>query len=550
MQLLVTRASRRRRAPWIQAVPGVFIKRGVRRTLCFLCALFLLCEPLPASAAPVDYDAEAQARKLLPVETNDVDNWPMGPAIGAESAILMDADTGTILYAKDIYRSEYPASITKILTTLIAVEESAMNETVVMSRSAVFSVPGDGSKIGINVNQSLSMEQALYAILVGSANEVANGVAEHISGSMSAFCDRMNERAAELGCVNSHFTNTNGLPDDAHYTCAYDMALIAQKFFSYELLCKMSSTPTYYIPPSETRQTDFSIRSLNNLYAGRRYEYAYLVGSKTGYTNSARQTLVSCAERDGMRLICVILKEESPYQFEDTIALFDYGFSNFRKVNVSQNETIYSIDSTDFFETTIDIFGSSKSILWLDQDASVILPITAEFEDLDCELSYDSGDTNNVAVLSYSYHGLPVGTASIHTDLAIVEPFSFDKVPSVEELGGQLPIPTPPPTPTPVLEEEESTVIFVNVKRILVIVVITAIVVAVILYIASYIQNYHFSTAKKSRRRRQRRRSRRTGTSPTMNDISMKDIPIKDTPMRLNFKTRRQGLLARWRKRK
>ncbi len=493
----------------------------MRRALCIFCALSMLGSPLSASAQEIDYKAEAEARKLLPVETNDVDNWPKGPEIGAESAILMDADTGAILYAKDIYHTEYPASTTKILTALLAVEQSSMNEIVVMSHDAVFSVPRDGSNIGMDENQALTMEQALYAVLVGSANEVANAVAEHVAGSMTAFTGLMNERAAMLGCVNSHFANPSGLPDDEHYTCAYDLALIARAFFSSELLSKMASTPYYYIGPSDRQPDEIPIRSHNRLFVGCSYEYADLVGSKTGYTDSARQTLVSCAERNGMRLICVILKEESPFQFEDTIALFEYGFSNFGKVNVAQNETTYSINSTDFFETSIDIFGSSQSILWLDEDDSVILPVTAEFEDLDCELSYDTEDSSTVAVLSYSYHGLPVGTATIHAAYDAVKPFSFDEVPPL----AQLEMPMPVPTPTPASDTQESKVIFINVKSMLLIVIVAAVIIGVILYLAAYIRSYHFSTKYKDRKRRRNRRKtyRTRRAQPPMSEISARN---------------------------
>ncbi len=546
------------RSPFVPITPAKGI-RFLRSALCVLCAFCVLSAPIPALADEVDYEAEAEARKLLPVETNEIDNWPKGPEIGAQSAILMDADTGAILYAKDIYRSLYPASTTKLLTALIAVDESAMNETVVMSHDAVFSVPRDGSNIGMDENQALTMEQALYAVLVGSANEVANAVAEHIAGSMDAFAGLMNERAAALGCVNSHFVNPSGLPDDSHYTCAYDLAVIAKAFFSSELLSKMASTPYYYIGPSDMQPDEIPIYSHNRLLAGNSYEYAYLVGSKTGYTDSARQTLVSCAEKDGMRLICVILKEESPYQFEDTIALFEYGFSNFRKVNVSQNETTYSISNTDFYETSIDIFGSSEAILSLNQNDCVILPVTAEFSDLDCTLSYDTDDPRTVALLSYSYHGLPVGTASIDAALDMGSPFAFDDASDMDDPfvfadtpdtndpfaddgapGVSDPLPADgssgetleaPSAP----EDDEPTVIFVNIKRILLIVVTAAIVIAVILYLAAYIRSYHFSSRHKDRKRR---RSRRRTYRRTRTDPARKEINIRETPVRLNFRQR------------
>lgn len=522
-----------------------------KRIICgILCTLFLSAPPLTVMAdEPMTYAEAAEARKLLPVQTNEIDGWPKGPEIGAQSAILMDADTGTILYAKNIYEAGYPASTTKLLTALIASEQSAMNEIVVMSHDAVFSVPRDGSNIAMDEREALPMEQALYAVLVASANEVANAVGEHIAGSMDAFADMMNERAAELGCVNSHFVNPSGLPNDAHYTCAYDLALIARSFFSSELLSKMACTPYYTIYPSDRQPDEIIMSSHNRLIVGNRYgsryEYPDLVGSKTGYTNSARETLVSCAERDGMRLICVILKEESPYQFEDTIALFEYGFSNFRSVNVAQNETTYSIDSTDFFETSIDIFGSSEAILSLNQHDNVVIPAGIEFSDLDCELSYDTGREDAIAVLSYSYHGQPVGSATIDIALDMTAPFqfeaapfSFKDMPTMEEEIAASPSPIPMPTVEPDVEPKGQRIIFVNIKRVLTVLVLGAIVIAVLFYLISYIRRYHYSSRHKDRKRRR-------GRSRAYRQIRV-DRPVRRDTIQLNFRRSRRGSKSQW----
>lgn len=151
--------------------------------------------------ATVDYSAEAEARKSLPVQTNQIENWPDGPAIGAEGAILMEASTGTILYAKNIDEKLFPASTTKILTALIAAENSDMNEDVTFSHDAVFSIERGSSNMGMDVGEVITMEQALYGLLVNSANESANAIAEHVGGSIDGFVDMMNDKAAELGCT-------------------------------------------------------------------------------------------------------------------------------------------------------------------------------------------------------------------------------------------------------------------------------------------------------------------------------------------------------------
>ena len=232
------------------------IKRTISIILAFLLFLSL---PIQVSAAksgraetPEELEANAEERKLLPIQTNEVPGWPAGPEIGAEAAILMDSATGTILYAKNIDEELFPASTTKLMTCLIAMERGDLNDIVEFSYEAVHSVPSDGSTIGMDAGEALDLEEALYGIMVGSANEVANAVAEHIAGSIDAFVELMNDRAAELGCEHTHFVNTNGYHDDDHYTSARDLALIAREFFSNEMLSRIANTPRYHFEPTAT----------------------------------------------------------------------------------------------------------------------------------------------------------------------------------------------------------------------------------------------------------------------------------------------------------
>ena len=170
-------------------------------------AMFLISiAPLNVFAAPATTEealADAEERKLLPVESNRIENWPAGPAIGAQSAILLEANTGVVLYAKNIDEKLYPASTTKLMTCLIAAENSQLDEMVTFSHDAVFNLEPGSSNIGIDEGQSMPMEECLYGILVASANEVANAVAEHIAGSQDAFAEMMNKKAAELGHQHS-----------------------------------------------------------------------------------------------------------------------------------------------------------------------------------------------------------------------------------------------------------------------------------------------------------------------------------------------------------
>jgi D-alanyl-D-alanine carboxypeptidase len=357
-----------------------------------------------------------EAQRNMEISSNSIANWPTGPIVSGEAAILMEAETGAILYAKNIHQKEYPASTTKLMTCLLATEQCTMDEVVTMSHDAIYDTPYDSSHIAMDVGEAITMEQALHAILIRSANEVSFAVGEHISGTWQDFATLMNERAAQLGCLNTHFVNPNGLPDDDHYTTSYDLALIARAFFANELLCKISSTSILHLPPSPTQPDDIRETSSNQLLPGKKYAYEYLVGSKTGYTNAARNCLVSCAEKDGLKLICVVMRDESPLQFEDTISLFDYGFSNFEMANVSQNETKYQIDSSGLFYSNTNIFGDSRSILSLNQNDRIVLPKTIRFDDVASSLSYDTPDENQVAIITYTYNDVYLGEASV--DLA------------------------------------------------------------------------------------------------------------------------------------
>lgn len=498
---------------------------------------------LSATAATIKEENIAYNQSLA-VQSNAVANWPTGPVISAESAILMDADTGAILYAKNIHQKEYPASTTKILTTLIASERCSMDEIVDFSYDAVHDIDPGSNHIAIEPGEQLTMEECLNAILIRSANEVSFAVAEHISGTTwQDFGDIMNERAKELGCVDSHFVNPNGLPNEDHYTSAYDLAMIGRAFFANEALCKMTMTHMLHILPSERQPDDIMEVNKMELIPGGKYAYPYLIGCKTGYTDVARSTLVSCAEKDGMKLICVVMKDENPNYYEDTIALFDYGFSNFQRVNISQTETKYNIDNAGSFYSGNDIFGNSKPILQLNQNDSITLPNTITFWDAVSTISYDNTEPGQAAVITYTYNDVVLGTASIDftasekgssvfgdettgtTDgaeatAATQEPDSTGATQPTEGTAADEPAGEGGGIPTamqPTASGEEDTasggpaVIFINVIKVFFWILGIAAAIFLVLLIRAFIKNYHFahrSTRLTWRFGRRRKRSR------------------------------------------
>ncbi len=396
------------------------------RILGGIISLALLCTSITCYA---DKEEDIAANRAAAVESGEWEDWPKGPVVSAESAILMEAQTGTILYAKNMHKQQYPASITKVLTSLIAIERCDLDEMVTFSRDAVFSIDPGSNHVGIDVGEQITIEQCLNAILIRSANEVSFGVAEHISGeSWREFADIMNERAKELGALHSNFVNPNGLPNEEHVTTAYDMAMIGRAFFANDILCKMTTTRRLHIPPSETQPHDIIENNKMELIKGGAYEYEYLVGCKTGFTVAARSTLISCAEKDGLKLICVVLKDEAPYQYEDTIALFDYGFSNFTKKNVAEYEADYNIGSGTLFYSDYDIFGNSKPILALNKEDFVVVPKDADFQTLESEISYETDSQTEAARITYTYNGVFVGSASIDWALDSRADYRFEAV--------------------------------------------------------------------------------------------------------------------------
>ena len=263
-------------------------------------------------------------------------DWPQAPDIVAQSAILIDADTGAILYEKDAHAKGYPASTTKILTGLLTIENCGLDETVTFSSAAANSVTYEDASLGTKAGEQYSVEQALYGLLLYSANEIAYGLAEHVSGSLAAFTELMNKRAKELGAINTHFANASGLHDVNHYTTAYDMAMIAKGCYNNSTFVNIDSTSTTYtIPPTNKTDTARNFKHRHLMLKGRQYYYEYCKGGKTGFTDQAGYTLVTFAEKDDMRLICVCFKSGDKERFTDTRSLFDWGFANFKKITAS-----------------------------------------------------------------------------------------------------------------------------------------------------------------------------------------------------------------------
>ncbi len=412
-----------------------FLKKNIHRVISLsMLSVFLttacssaILSAVPAHAEPLTREDINAARASMPVATNAIEGWAQGPAINSESAVLMDADSGVILYDKNMDEIHFPASTTKVMTCLLAAELCSMDEVVKFSSEAVNDIDPGSSNVGIDVGQTLTMEEAIYCVMLASANEVASAIAEHISGSTEAFADLMNERARELGCTSTHFCNANGLPNDEHLTTAHDLALIARAFEKNETCRRIASTKAYTVNATPTQPDTFTLYNHHQMFPGFQHGYDYFVWGKTGYTNVARSTLVTAAEKDGMNLVAVVMKAEPGSQYTDTHDLFEYGFQNFQKLYIADNETKFNLKTSDFFNTDNTFFGNTQALLSLDPTGYVILPKTISFEDLDSEITYSetSGD-NSAATINYSYKGNFVGSTDVLMSIGPAErtPFS------------------------------------------------------------------------------------------------------------------------------
>ena len=354
--------------------------------------------------------------------------WPEGPSINTQSAIVIEVNSGAVLYEKNSDQVSYPASITKILTTLLALENCELDEIVTFSDDAINLNQGNTSHIARDYGEQMTMKECLYAVMLESANECAYAVAEHVGqklgGNYQTFIDLMNERAKALGCKNTQFTNANGLPDENHWTSAHDMALISAEAYKNENFRIIVSTRSYRIPPTNKHD---EVTPLNNHHAmisnykTREHLYEYCTGGKTGYTNAAGATLVSFAEKDGLALVCVVMRTNSSVYYKDTKNMFEHCFQNFQKVSIWDNGT-----AGENGNTSTGIMNKYEAFVKLDENAQIVLPITAEIADVEMSLVQDDLPAGAIAQLSYTYGGHIVGCANVVFSNAKVEENYFE----------------------------------------------------------------------------------------------------------------------------
>lgn len=383
-----------------------------------LCLLILL--PVPRLYAEEEENWEEQETEdpipqsyYDPIQSNEVEGWPQGPAIESAGAVVMDMDTGALLYSKSATEKMYPASTTKIMTALLLIENCDLDEEITFSE-IVYDLEEGSSHLGIQPGEKMKLKDAVYGIMLASANDISNGVAEYIGGSISGFADMMNARAAEIGCVNTHFSNPHGLYSEDHYTCAYDLALIAKTAYENPVFREITGTREYTIP--KTNLVDEERSFLNHhkiLQPDEEYYRDWCTGGKNGFTTECLNTLVTYAEKDGKRLVSVVLRVNGAGKaYEETSAIMEYALSNFSNTNLpekSSRKSFYDIIGLRCLGDCMQF----QSPIWMQSpvkhmDINLTLPNNAEKDEIKWELAETDGNDRRVA---YTYHGYPVGFA-------------------------------------------------------------------------------------------------------------------------------------------
>lgn len=400
------------------------MRRFIRRTAA--AALAVSVTVLLAANVHADdtmtFEEALQASYDTVPDTNNIQGWPQGPHVYGNSAVVMDMDSGAVLYGKKADERHYPASITKLMTALVALENSEPDDEVLFSEDSVSFLEYGDASIGMTPGEILSMNDAMYGMLLASANEVSYAIAESVGklmgGDYNTFIQAMNDRAAELGCTGSHWMNANGLHDEQHYTTAHDMALIASAVYQFEEFRTVTQTLNYTIGPTNLVGESRTFQQNHKmLWPENFYYYEYCTGGKTGYTDQSRTTLVTMADNGNMRLVAVILQDDGDV-YADTRAMFDYVFSNFSKVQLKGQPKADGVSS------------------YVDDAAYVVLPAGIDLSSLDSEITI-TDKKEGTGKVTYFYEGQNVGSADVVlTSEYVKEQTGYDITPHITKKNG------------------------------------------------------------------------------------------------------------------
>ncbi|MBQ6172558.1 MAG: D-alanyl-D-alanine carboxypeptidase [Clostridia bacterium] len=359
-----------------------------------------------------------------------VSAYAMPEGITAGAYVLMDAATGQVLAEKNMDQQLFPASITKIMTVLLAVENANPDAVVTVSSDAtIMDKPdySDSMHIALTAGENIRMEDLMYAAMIESANDAANCIAESVSGSVEAFAELMNKRAAELGAKNTHFTNPHGLPDDNHLTTAFDMAQITRYAITNEKFVKLFSTVIYEIPPDNKKSEVLTISSGFSMMKGADpHYYEGIIGGKTGYTRPAGYTGVAAARRGDKTLVAVVLGSTTGNdRFSDLKTLLDYGFDNFTKTPITTTEvkpTVSKVVENGSVVATVAISPASD-MYYLRHTSVAEEDVLLQININDTYSWYDIDPSITLSISDGTYMYPNIGTFALtHTEKQLTNP--------------------------------------------------------------------------------------------------------------------------------
>lgn len=442
---------------------------------------------------PSNTTEATEATTEHPETTEYPDDPSKEPDIVSNAAIVIDAATGQVLYEKNSHDKKYPASITKIMTTIVALDHNVnFNDTITMSDNAVWGIERDSTNIGLDVGEKVTVEDCIYATMVKSANECAYAVAEYVAGDLNSFSKLMNDKAKELGCEHTHFITPNGLHDNDHYTCAYDMALITKYALQNDTFRQIAGTLTYTVPPTNLTKEPTELWNGNKMInSASPYYYEYCEGGKTGYTTDANNTLVTFSKKDGLELICVILDCDGlKYSYTDSKALYNYCYNNYTYF-YPLSDFSFESDEEDVTKTNTILNNYYSGLdhemidLAVDKDFSLLINKSTDTTKIEREIKlYNEAKKNILGEINFSYDGEQIGTTPITSTTPLLSSQIMQK------------------------EEKPAVSIWGKIKKVLIIVliIIAALLAVLVIYMifAAFIR-----ALKRNRRRRYRRRRKK-----------------------------------------
>lgn len=351
---------------------------------------------------------------LLYTETADAVLTGEDISIESQSAIVIDANSGTVLYDKDAKKKIYPASTTKVLTAIVAIENSDMDDVLTVSENALTGQENNGTHIGLKLDEQITMKDALYGMMLESANDAAIAIAEGISGSEEEFAKLLNKKVKDLGLTDSNFVTPNGLFDENHYTTAYDMAKITEYAMKNEEFKELFGASKYTLSKTNKRSEALDIYTTHRMTSGKSKYYEYTIGGKTGYLDESKCNLVTAAQKDDTTLIAYVATNSSPYDIcDDTQKLFEECFAKYQSTTVKKDKSGNTVNSL-IDESSYKIKRSEAS----SENVAITLPkdikaSEVQFKIVEKDISFPVEKGDVTGYLQATYNDEVVGSSEL-----------------------------------------------------------------------------------------------------------------------------------------